>query len=128
MVSLIRSKSPRRILAKLEEYKNSSDIWTVANLRKELKKHLSTQELGDRLTKLDGSKGDFEKRQGQTGDFARYQRYGSDNNNQSTGSFTVGETNKRMCVYCGKQHLSDECNEYPFKAENLKQKVSASFV
>ena len=39
------------ILAKLEEYKNLNIIWTVANLRKELKKYLSTQELGDRLTK-----------------------------------------------------------------------------
>ena len=63
--------------------------------------------------KLNGSKGDFEKRQGETGDFARYQWYGSDNNNQSTGSFTVGETNKKMYIYCGKQHCSDECNEYP---------------
>ena len=104
MVPLIRSKLPRTILAKLEEYKSSSDIWAVANLRKELKKYLSTQELGDRLTKLNGSKIDFEKRQRETGDFARYQRYESDNDNQSTGSFTVGETNKRMCVYCGKQH------------------------
>ena len=113
MVSLIRSKLPRTILAKLEEYKNSNDISTVANLRKELKRYLSTQELGDRLTKLNGSKGDFEKRQGETGDFTKYQRYGSDNNNQSTGSFTVGETNKKMYIYCGKQHCSDECNEYP---------------
>ena len=42
MVSLIRSKLPRTILAKLEEYENLSDIWTVASLRKELKKYLST--------------------------------------------------------------------------------------
>ena len=81
---------------------------------------MSTQELGDRSTKLNRSKDDFEKRQGETGDFARYQRYGSDNNNQSTGSFTVGETNNRMCVYCGKQHWSDECNEYP----NLQSRKS----
>ena len=71
----------------------------MANLRKELKKYLSTQELGDTLTKLNGSKDDFEKRQGETGDFARYRRYGSGNNNQSTGSFTAGETNKKMCIY-----------------------------
>ena len=66
MVSLLRSKLPRTILAKLEEYKNLNDIWTVANLRKEMKKYLSTQELGDRLTKLNGSKSDFEKKQGET--------------------------------------------------------------
>ena len=66
MVSLLRSKLPRTILAKLEEYKNLNDIWTVANLRKEMKKYLSTQELGDRLIKLNGSKSDFEKKQGET--------------------------------------------------------------
>ena len=66
-------KVTRKILAKLEEYKNSSDIWSVANLGKELKRYLSTQELGDKLAKLNGSKGDFKKRHGETGDFARYQ-------------------------------------------------------
>ena len=40
-------KVTRKILAKLEEYKNSSDIWSVANLGKELKRYLSTQELGE---------------------------------------------------------------------------------
>ena len=85
----------------------------MANLRKELKKYLSTQELGDRLTKLNRNKSDFEKKQEETSDFRRYQQYGSDNSNQSTGSFTVGETSRRMCVYIGKQHWSDECNKYP---------------
>ena len=59
MVLLLRSKLPRTILAKLEEYKNSNVIWTVANLRKELKKYLSTQELGDRFTKLNRKKNEF---------------------------------------------------------------------
>ena len=27
-----------------------------------------------------------------------------------------------MCVYCGKRHLSDECNEYP-NSESRKSKV-----
>ena len=72
------------ILAKLEEYKNLNIIWTVANLRKELKKYLSTQELGDRLTKLNRNKSDFEKKQEETSNFTRYQKYGSDNNNQPT--------------------------------------------
>ena len=84
MDSLIRSKLPRMILAKLEEYKNLNIIWTVANLRKELKKYLSTQELGDRLTKLNRNKSDFEKKQEETSNFTRYQKYGSDNNNQPT--------------------------------------------
>ena len=70
-VSLIRSKLPRTILAKLEEYKRSSDIWAVANLRKELKKYLSTQELEDRLTKLNRNKNEFEKKHGKTSDWIR---------------------------------------------------------
>ena len=85
----------------------------MANLRKELKKYLSTQELGDRLTKLNRNKNDFEKEQEETSDFSRYKQYESDNNNQFTRSFTAGETNKRRCVYCGKQRWSDELNEHP---------------
>ena len=93
-------------------------------LKRDKEKLVTLQDFNDMdqttTIKLNGSKGDFEKRQGETGDFARYQWYGSDNNNQSTGSFTVGETNKRMCVCCGKQHWSDECNEYP----NLRSRKS----
>ena len=74
---------------------------------------MSTQELGDRLTKLNRNKNDFEKKQEETSDFSRYKQYESDNNNQFTRSFTAGETNKRRCVYCGKQRWSDELNEYP---------------
>ena len=122
MVSLIRSKLPRTILAKLEEYKNLNDIWTVANLRKELKKYLINQKLGDRLTKLNRSKNDLEQKQEETSDFRRYQRYESDNNNQSTESFTVAEMNKRKCMYCGKQHWSSECNECP----NLQSRKSTA--
>ena len=52
MVSLIQSKLPRTILAKLEEYKNTDAPWTVASLRKELKKYIPAQEVGDRLVNL----------------------------------------------------------------------------
>ena len=78
--------------------------------------------------KLNGSKGDFKKRQGETGDFARYQWYGSDNNNQSTGSFTVGET--KGCVHIVEKNngVTNAMNILTCKAENLKQKVSTSFV
>ena len=68
---LIRSKLPRKMLATLEEYKNSNDIWTVADLRKELKEYLSTQELEDRLTKLNRNKNDFEKKHEKTSDWIR---------------------------------------------------------
>ena len=49
MVSLIQSKLPRTILAKLEEYKKNDDPWTVELLRIELKKHVAEEETGDRL-------------------------------------------------------------------------------
>ena len=52
MVSLIQSKLPRMILAKLEKYKSTDALWTVVSLRKELKKYISVQEVGDRLVNL----------------------------------------------------------------------------
>ena len=38
MMSLIQSKFPKHVLARLEEYKNNDDPWTIRNLRKELKR------------------------------------------------------------------------------------------
>ena len=52
MVSLIQSKLPRSILAKLEEYKKSDDPWTVKRLRIELKRYVAAQETCDRLFNL----------------------------------------------------------------------------
>ena len=104
LISLNLSKLPRTILSKLEDYKNSKLIWTVANFRKELQKYLSTQELGYRFTKLNRNMSDFEKKQEETSDFRRYQRYGSNNNNLSAASFTVIGTNKKIRVYCRNKH------------------------
>ena len=67
------------------------DIWTAANLTKELKKYLSTQELEDWLTKLNRKRSDFEKKQEETRDFRTHQQYDGDNNNQFTGLFTFEE-------------------------------------
>ena len=64
-------KVTKNNLATLEEYKNSKDIWTVADLRQELKEYLSTQELEDRLTKLNRNKNDFEKKHEKTSDWIR---------------------------------------------------------
>ena len=47
MMFLIRSKFPKHILARLEEYKNSDDPWTVKRLRKELKRYITAQKIGN---------------------------------------------------------------------------------
>ena len=52
LASLIQSKLPRSILAKLEEYKKSEDPWAVERLRIELKRYVAAQETGDRLVNL----------------------------------------------------------------------------
>ena len=123
MVSLIRSKLPKLILAKLEEYKDANDIWTVQNLRKELKKYIATQELGDRLTKMNRSKLDFDRKHEDNGTYRQNQRYIHSSGNQSTGAFAVGETIRKTCVYCGKSHWSDECTEYPdLQSRKIKAK------
>ena len=112
MVSLIRSKLPRSILAKLEEYKVADAIWTVASLRKELKKYISTQELGDRLTKLNRNKTDLGKSD-TTFNYRSNIQHTAKNGIQSTGSFIAGESNRKRCIFCGNNHWNDECNQYP---------------
>ena len=95
---------------------------------------MSTQKLGDRLNKLTRNKNDFEKKQEETGSSRRHSRYGSDNKSQFTGSFTVAETNKRMCAYCGTMQyknntgVTNAMNILTCKVENPKKRVFASFV
>ena len=47
MISLLQTKLPRHVLARLEEYKNNDDDWTVKNFRKE------AHEIGSRLLAIE---------------------------------------------------------------------------
>ena len=55
MMSLLQSKFPKHVLARLEEYKNDDNPWSVGLFRKELKKYITAQEIGNRLTSLNSN-------------------------------------------------------------------------
>ena len=91
MVSLIQSKLPRSILAKLEEYKKSDDPWTVKRLRIELKRYVAVQETCDRLFNLyrksDSSKRTSKRKSYPSNDWKKHQKF----EQHSTGAFAANE-------------------------------------
>ena len=100
MVSLIQSKLPRSILAKLEEYKKSDDPWTVKRLRIELKRYVAAQENSDRLFNLyrksDSSKRTSKRKSYPSNDWKKHQKF----EQHSTGAFAANERNNHRCYYC----------------------------
>ena len=128
MFSLIQSKLPRTILAKLEEYKNTDAPWTVTSLRKELKKYLSAEEVGDRLVNF-YRKG-YISVQDRNHDNRRDKKFQHQTKSEhhSTGSFATREMNKRSCYYCGKNHWSDECKQYPDIKSRKKKANGCCFI
>ena len=110
MMSLLQTKLPRHVLARLEEYKNNDNDWTVKNLRKELKRYIAAQEMGSRLLTMQ-NEASRENRSQERNKFTR----------QTTASFHVGEKPKRKCIYCGQDHWSDECKDYPDIESRKKQ-------
>ena len=128
MVSLIQSKLPRTILAKLEEYKNTDAPWTVTSLRKELKKYISAEEVGDRLVNL-YRKGyiSVQDRNHDNRQDKKFQHQ-TKSEHHSTGSFATREMTKRSCYYCGKNHWSDECKQYPDIKSRKKKANGCCFI
>ena len=104
MMSLIQSKFPKHVLARLEEYKNNDDPWTIRNLRKELKRYISAQEIGNRLT---GIHNDTSSKQNANQTPHNNQRH---NSRQPTVAFPNSKK-QRKCIYCKKDHCSNECSE-----------------
>ena len=131
IVSLIQSKLPRTILAKLEEHKNTDAPWTVVSLRKELKKYISVQGVGDRLVNL-YRKGDISA-QDRNNDNRRDKKFQPQTKGEhhSIGSFTARKMNKRSCYYCWKNQWSigvmNVNNILTSKAERRKQMDVVSF-
>ena len=71
IVSLIKSKLPRSVIARLEEYKADEDSpWDLESIRKGLKRFIAAQEAGERQTNLNSShnfnNNDSEKPLGET--------------------------------------------------------------
>ena len=98
----------------------------MANLRKELKKYLSTQELGDRLTKLNRNKKRHKRKLATSEDINDMDPLTPINPLDRLPQ----EKQIKGCVYIVKNNtgVTNAMNILTCKAENLKQKVSASFV
>ena len=109
MMSLLQSKLPKHVLARLEEYKNDDNPWSVGLFRKELKKYTTAQEIGNRLTSLNSNNQSRINEPRKPYD----QR-------QPTVAFSTGER-QRNCIYCNKGHWSDECKEFPDVQSRMKQ-------
>ena len=114
MMSLLQSKLPKHVLARLEEYKNNDNDWTVQNLRKELKRYIAAQEIGNRLvtTRSDAAREEHIDNNRDRNKFTR----------RTTTSFHVADRQQqRKCIYCSKEHWSDECKDYPDIQSRKKQ-------
>ena len=110
MMSLIQSKFPKNVLARLEEYKNDNNPWSVALFRKEVKRYIAAQEIGNRMANLNF---DSQSKHCEI-------RKPGHNQRQSTAAFQTGERQKR-CIYCEKGHWSDECTDFPDIPSRKKQ-------
>ena len=52
LLSMMKSKSPRNIISKLEEQKDENYEWTVETFRKRLRKYITAQEVGGQQLRL----------------------------------------------------------------------------
>ena len=51
-VFLIKSKLPKTVISRMEEYKDMEEKWTVESIRKAFKRYICAQEVGERQTQL----------------------------------------------------------------------------
>jgi len=51
-VFLIKSKLPKMVISRIEEYKDMEEKWTVESIRKALKRYICAQEVAERQTQV----------------------------------------------------------------------------
>ena len=51
-VFLIKSKLPKMVISRMEEYKDMEERWTVESIRKALKRYICAQVVGERQTQV----------------------------------------------------------------------------
>jgi len=128
-VFLIKSKLPKAVVSRMEEYKDMEEKWTVESIRKAFKRYVCAQEVGERQTPLFQSPEDQNtkvKSQNQKSLFAKWSGVTttgallSGHEESSTEGQTLG------CFYCQrKDHWSDQCKTYP-TVESRKAKIKGN--
>ena len=124
-VFLIKSKLPKTVISRMEEYKDMEEKWTVESIRKALKRYICAQEVGERQTQLiqsPESQDTTVKSQKQKSFPSRWSGVTttgallSGNEESATNGQTLG------CFYCQRRdHWSDQRKTYP-TVESRKEK------
>ncbi|KAK2561806.1 hypothetical protein P5673_015192 [Acropora cervicornis] len=132
-VFLIKSKLPKMVISRMEEYKDMEDKWRVESIRKALKRYICAQEVGERQTQVIQST--------ESQDTAVKSQKQKSFSSKWSGATTTGallsgneeasrDSQTRGCFYCQrKDHWSDQCKTYPtVSQERQKSKETAIFV
>ena len=125
-VFLIKSKLPKTVISRMEEYKDMEEKWTVESIWKALKRYNCVQEVGERQTQLIQSPKSqdttvrSQKQKSFSSKWSGVTTTGtlfSGNEESATDGQTVG------CFYCQrKDHWNDRCKTYP-TVESRKAKI-----
>ena len=125
-VFLIKSKLPKTVISRMEEYKDVEEKWTVESIRKALKRYICAQEVGERQTQLiesPESQDTTVRSQKHKSSPSRWSGITttdallSGNKESATDGQTMGS------FYCHrKDHWSDQCKTYP-TVESRKAKI-----
>ena len=105
----MKSKLPRSVITRLEEYKNDDDQpWQLETLRKDLRKFITAQEAGERQTNFNNKSFGDEKHLAPPPPPPAKRHF---NNRFATGALIAG-VRARKCIYCDAEHWNDECKAY----------------
>ena len=117
IISIIRTKLPKVVIARLEQQKDPDEEWSVETLRKALKNCISAQEGGEsqvhqqeqlKFNKTNGSK--FFKNR----NFQIKERSTFGHTTETLLSGEIKPTHKtQKCAFCEKRHWTDECRSLP---------------
>ena len=128
-VFLIKSKLPKTVISRMEEYKDMEEKWTVESIRKAFKRYICAQEVGERQTQLiqsPESQDTTVKSQKQKSFPSRWSGVTttgallSGNEESATNGQTLG------CFYCQRKDLwSDQRKTYP-TVESRKAKIKGN--
>ena len=107
IISVIRTKLPKVVIARLEQQKDPDTQWTVESLRKSLKAYISAQEVAENQFLLSQQEQVTSKGHDYKGKQPIFKKpFGT------TDALLMNEkfrSSKPRCIYCEKPHWSDEC-------------------
>ena len=97
LITMLLSKFPKQVLTQISEKKGDSDDWTVAMIRKSLKKYIENREFADLHCQQDDTESQSSVR-------------------STTEAFYTGsgaaKTLQPKCHFCKNSHWSDECEVF----------------